>query len=331
MFPIRRISVFSNGSYLVENIQTPIDNIQTPIKAPTIGTFLYYGDFFIYIVHDDLSLGYARTLTEKIQIAMTNEIFVPRRWYFREDVQEWRVDRFSKISFWPEDLKYGWPEYFFSGMTPRQHDLFNQTGFGWRDAKANAVIMFFAKLFSRMFKKSVMNIRPEGVNIYNFLLTGGSILKKVGTWREYTLFACQDTNNPPKDVNYESSPINWFKQGVCGHNAEKQSYYGKVNPIQGDLFIPTACPNGIAAILTKQTREIPKVPFSTILDKVMPVTFVELCFRNSEVLGKTDKEEWYYILQQISNNGNQADFVLHIPSNDWPAVLPISRVFWQKS
>jgi hypothetical protein len=319
------VKTFSDRSFEVTSEIVPVE--QTPVDTPTTGAFLRLGDVFIYIVHDDLELGYARTLTEKIIIAMTNEIYVPRRWYFRQDVGEWRVDRYSKISFWPEELSTEWYQYFFSEMTAKQHELINTRSFGWRDT--GFIVAMIKQFVAKLFNRTLWGFRPDGVSIYNFLLISGSVLKKIGTWREYTLFACQDTNEPLEYSDYESNPTHWFKQGVCGHNAEKQSYYGKVNPNIGDLFIPTACPGGVAALLTKQTREV-KVPISTILDGTMPVTFVELCFRNSEVLGMTEDGKWYYILQQVSRNGNQADFVLHIPKEDWPPVLPVSRVYWKK-
>lgn len=296
----------------------------TPVPRPQFGVHIYPGQEFVYIVHDDKNpdSGYvARTLGDKIKLQITNELFVPRRWYFRDDIGEWRVDQYSKISFWPEDLSFDWYQYFFSGMTPRQHELFNTTGFGWRDAKANAFMQFI----SRVLGIEVAGVRPDGVNIYNFLLTGGTLLEKAGNWRHWTLFKCQDTNEAPGWETYEENPAAVFKQGVCGHNSLKQSFYGSINQTQGDLFIPTACPGGVAAIETIYTRSIPALPWDAVVDGV-PMRIVELCIQASEVFG-FDGENWYYILEQRHTNGNQADFVLHVP--EWP-VLPIPFVRWQK-
>lgn len=302
---------------------------------PTTGTRMREGEIFVYVINDNLNPVFdfkARTLSEKIWIAITNSIYVPRRWYFRDDVNEWRVDQFSKISFWPEELQdVGWYPYFFSGMTPRQHELFNVSGFGWRDAKANAIIMFFVRLFARITNRTIMGIRPDGVNIYNFLLCSSALLRVSHLWRQWTIFHTQDTNKPPNWETYEDAPDRVFKQSVCGHNSLKQSFYGSINQHQGDLFIPTACPGGLAAILTSETRRVRDVPFDTVIDDVLPVRFVELCFVVSEVVGLTDKGDWYLILEQRTKNGNQADFVLHIPKEHWlpDRVLPVSTVGWQ--
>jgi hypothetical protein len=92
---------------------------------------------------------------------MTNELYAARRYYYREDTHDYRVDQYSKLSFWPEDMNYGWDVYFFSGMTPRQHELFNTTGFGWRDSKANAILAFIAKMFSKAKEFLWPSARPE--------------------------------------------------------------------------------------------------------------------------------------------------------------------------
>jgi hypothetical protein len=175
-----------------------------------------------------------------------------------------------------------------------------------------------------------MAVRPPGVNIYNFLLTGGALLRKLGEWRQWTLFECQDIGRPPEWSNYHDAPDRWYLQGVCGNNADKESYYGKVNPNIGRLAIPTACPGGIAAIETEFVRELPALPFGTILDGVKEVTFVELCIQGSQVFGLTTENEWYFILEQRGHTGGQHDFVLHIPQSDWVPVLPVPEANWQK-
>ena len=322
---IRSLTTWSDGS--VRESVLPV--IPMPQPVPDGGTQVLSGMKFVYVVHDDLTLGFARTLLEEINIAITNEIFVPRRWYFRTDIWEWRVDQYSKISFWPEELEGGWYPYFFSGMTERQHGLFDTRSFGWRDT-GFALVAFFKTLLARMFKRSISGFRPDGVAIYNFLLCGGALLRKSHEWRQWTIFICQDTNFPPGWDTYIDAPDKVFKQGVCGHNAEKQSFYGSVNQQQGDLFVPTACPGGYAAILTRQVRPVPEVPLDTILDGVLPVRIVELRIRASEIFGKTDTGEWYYILEQRTKNGNQADFVLHAPPELFPA-LPVPYVEWQLS
>jgi hypothetical protein len=314
---------------LEEDSPDPPPSHPVPVPEPTSGTRVLPGDTFVYVVHDDLGWGQARTLVKQT-IQMTNELYAAHRYYYREDIGEYRVDQYSKFSFWPEDLKYGWDVYFFNGMTSRQHELFNTTGFGWRDNKANALLAFLAKFFARLFQRIILGIRPPGVNIYNFLLTGGSFLRKAGVWRQWTLFECQDTNEMPEFSNYHDAPDRWFLQGVCGHNADKVSYYGKVNPSIGRLGIPTACPGGIAAIETQYVREVPALPFSTVLDGVKSVNFVELCFQGSQVFGLTDDNEWYYILEQVGHTGGQHDFVLHIPPSAWVQVLPIPTLDWQK-
>lgn len=325
--------LISYGPYLQEYIpagEVPPSAQPVPVGEPNTGVRVLPGDTFVYVVHDDLGWGQARTLVKQT-IQMTNELYAARRYYYREDTHDYRVDQYSKLSFWPEDLQYGWDVYFFSGMTPRQHELFNTTGFGWRDSKANAILAFLAKLFARVFKRTILGVRPPGVNIYNFLLTGGALLRKVGEWRQWTLFECQDVGKPPERSNYHDAPDRWFLQGVCGHNADKESYYGKVNPNIGRLVIPTACLGGIAAIETEFVRELPSLPFSTVLDGVKPVTFVEMCIQGSQVFGKTDADEWFFILEQINRNGGQKDFLLHIPQSDWVPVLPVSLVDWQKT
>lgn len=275
-----------------------------PVPEPTRGKRGYPGQFFVRAAHDDLTIGYARTLGDKIKIAMTNEMVVPRRWYQRDD-GEWRVDQFSKISFWPERLMGEWIDYFWSGMSPRQHELFNVSAFGWRDSKAT----------------------PDELNIYNFILCAGALLEKIGTWREWTLFKAQDTTKPPVVSDIWSDPSRWFVQGVCGHNAAKVSYYGKVNPHQGRLGIPTACPGGVAAVLTSEVREIPPLPFKTTLNGY-DVTFIEYCFTGAETLGKTEAGDWFYIEGQAGMLGNQSDMVVHVPG--WCKVLPVSVMDWQK-
>jgi hypothetical protein len=331
----RSLKVFSDGSVTLLEGATPPPpppTGPTPQPEPTTGTRQRQADTFVYAIHDNLDPGMnyqARTLIKQT-IAMTNEFRVPRRWYYREDVYEWRVDPYSKISFWPEDLSPDWEQYFFSGMTPRQHGLFNLTAFGWRDSKANGILALLSKWFAKVSGITAFGIRPDGVNIYSFLVTGGTLFRKVGTWRQWTLVACQDTTKPAQWLTYKDAPDLWFKQGVCGHNADKQSFFGKVNANIGDLFLPTACPGGIAALLTWETREVRAVPFDTVLDDVLPVRFVELCYRGSEVLGRTSENEWYFILEQVGHGGGQSDFVLHIPQADWVDVLPISTVDWQK-
>jgi len=318
--------------YIPASAEPPPGDDPTPQPEPITGTRAREGDKFVYAIHDNLDPGLnfqARTLI-KMTIAMTNEFRVPRRWYLRDD-GVWKVDQYSKISFWPEDLSDEWQNYFFSGMTPNQHGLFNLTAFGWRDSKANAILAWLLKwVVAKVLRLTAFGIRPDGVNIYSFLVTGGTLFKKIGSWRQWTLVACQDTTKLPQWLTYKDAPDLWHKQGVCGHNADKKSYFGKVNPTIGDLFLPTACSGGIAAIETWETREVPGVPFDTVLDDVKPVRFVELCFRASEVLGRTSDDQWYYILQQIGHGGGQADFVLHIPAGDWVQVLPISTVGWQK-
>ena len=303
-----------------------------PVPEPVGGTRMLPGDKFVYVIHDNLNPEteyMARTLwSDKIIGDITNEFYVPRRWYFRESDQTWRVDQYSKIEYYPEDLPADWPWYFFAGMTERQHELFNTDGTGWRDGGAS-IIARVLRYLARTFKRPVFGVRPDGVAPFRLLLPGGTLLRKLFTWREWTIFACQDTDYAPNWENYDT-PDRVFKQGVCGNNAAKQSFYGSVDQDMGDLYVPTACPGGGAAIKTVETREVfpSGLPASVLLDG-MPVTIVELCFKQSEVFCKLDTGEWFYLLEQVTKNGNAKDFILHIPADDWP-VLPVPVVERQK-
>lgn len=301
-----------------------------PVSKPIGGLSIMAGEKYVFVVHDDIAFGgMARTLaSDKITIAITNEMFVPRRWYFRDDIGEWRVDQYSKISFWPEELEGGWYPYFFGGMTEKQHELFNVSGTGWRDSKANAIIKAVIIFMARTLNRTFLGFRPDGVNIYNFILCGGALLKKAFEWRQWTIFDCQDTNYPPLWETYIDNPAHVFKQGVCGHNKFKQSFYGSVNHNTngGDLFIPTACPTGRAAILTTETRPLPVPPFDTWIDGT-EMTVTEMRVVASEIFGKCTDGEWYYLLEQAGTDGNQGDFIFHVPAELFPA-LPVPYVRW---
>lgn len=327
---LRSIDIMSDGSIVVK-VQPPSDaRVPVPAEKLTGGTRMLPPRRFAYVIHDNLNPGtgyMARTLwSDKIIGDITNEFYVPRRWYFRVSDGTWRVDQYSKIEYYPEALAYRWPEYFFSGMTERQHELFNASGTGWRDSKANTILAWILRLFTRLFKR-VFGIIPEGVAPFRLLLPGGTLLRKLFEWREWTIFACQDTDMAPAWETYDTLD-RVFKQGVCGDNGDT-SFYGSVDQDMGDLFIPNACPGGMAAILTAETREIFDLPHDTFLDGI-PVTIAELWFKQSEVFCRLkDTEDWYYLLEQRTKNGNAKDFVLHIPADEWP-VLPVPVVNRQK-
>lgn len=305
--------MFPTYTPLAEIVITPVDVVPPTLpqsEPEPDGTRAVPGDEFYRVIHDcqNPGLNYqSRTLTDKIKLHITNEMYVPRRWYLRDDGQM-RVDQYSKITFWPERLSEDWERHFFSGMSERQRELFGGSGFGWRDAKAN----------------------PDELNIYNFILCGGALLKGAGArFREFTLFITQDTDLPPMDTDIITHPDKWFQQGVVGHNADKETFCGSVNQVQGRLVIPTACPSGVAAIKTTEVRRVPPLPLDTFLFGV-PVTIVEYCFRGADTLGKTKEGDWYYIQQQVGMSGNASDFVLNIPPDDWIDVNPVPIVDWQK-
>ena len=111
--PILEINTFTDGSFSVVDVLPPVD--LDPQPEP-VGTRVYPGDEYIRVISDCLNPGMdyqSRTLSDKIKLAITNAMYVPHRWYRRDD-GEWRVDQFSKLSFWPEDLSGGW------GHPPRQ-------------------------------------------------------------------------------------------------------------------------------------------------------------------------------------------------------------------
>ena len=306
----RSLTVFPDGSIQILDVGHPPtlpDSEPEPKGARAVP-----GVQFLRVISDCANPGmnYRSRTFENPNIQMTNAMYVPRRWYYRPDVGEYRVDQYSKITFWPERLSFGWASYFFSGMTERQHGLFNGSGFGWRDSKAN----------------------PDELNIYNFILCTGALLRKKNTFREFTLFECQEVNGfVDWNVSYLHNPDKWFKQSISAHDAAKNSYCGSVNQAQLDLYIPTACPGGVAAILTSETVPAhPELPFNTFWHGA-PVKFIELCFRGSECLGLTDGGKWLYIEQQTSKTGKaHLDFTLHIPVDDWCAVRPVPVAGWQK-
>lgn len=286
-----------------------------PQPAP-VGTMAYPGDTYVIGVHDDLNqawineIGYpgARTIVNKSNLRQTNEMLVLREWVMKED-GTMGIRRNGHITYWPETLWFGWYEYFHSQMSARQKELFEGYNFGWRDGQ-------------------------EGeLNVFKMVVCGGQLLKKIGRWKEYSLVVTQDTVAPPDESTPETHPHLWVKQGICGHSTAKDefnhyiSYYGKVNQAIGDFYVPVACDGGIAGILTSETREYPQLPFNTLIDGY-PTRIERLCFRGSEVLGLTSDGAWYFLVQQVANNGNQSDFIIHSP--DMPKVTPVSVVGWRK-
>lgn len=309
----------------LEYVEPPIPpELPDSEPEPTTGTRGLPGDWFYRVVHDwnNPGMNYeSRTLIDK-KLKITNEMYPPRRWYLRDGVG-WRVDKYSKVSFWPELLSPGWEEHFFSGMSARQRELFNLLAFGWRDGKADAIMRLI---------KRIMGV-TDGPRIYNFILCGGALLKGTGAkFREFTLFTTQNTNNPPDtSTSIYTAPDKWFLQGVTGHNpTTKESFCGSINQVQGRLAIPTACPSGVAAIPTTEIRRIPALPLETHLFDV-PVTIVEYRFIGADTMGKLSNGDWYYIQQQVSQNGNASDFVTNVPGDDWVSVLPVPVVDRQKS
>ena len=67
---------------------------QAPQPEPTTGTRQKPGMKFVYVIHDNLDAGLnyeSRVLQDKIKLGITTEMRVPRRWYYREDIQDWLI------------------------------------------------------------------------------------------------------------------------------------------------------------------------------------------------------------------------------------------------
>jgi hypothetical protein len=325
-------------------VTTPLKPL--PVPGPRFGKWYFQGMVFYRIIHDTLDAGYdfaSRTLGEKIKIAITNEMFAARRWYFREDVNEYRVDRFSRIVFWPED-NATWLAYFISLMGLWAWGKFCTSGFGWRDSKANSLLGRLLEFFTNLgFFLRPFSLRPPGVNVYNFILTGGTLLEGAGEWKEYILFHTQDINKSPEWTTYEQDPSRVFKQYLTGHNKDKETFRVVDKGLEGgvgDIEIPNACPGGIAAIEKKYVRRFPDLPFSTTINGY-PVTFVEMVFQGPKTFGRTDEDEWYLIEEMKvtgdendrSKGGSWLDWVVYVDRKDWfggaylepPAVIGWTR------
>lgn len=295
------------------------------VPTPTFGTFAFPGHSFFRIIHDNLNPEWnnrSRTLDPNETHRSTNEMYVPRRWYLRDD-GVWRVDQYSKTQFWPE-ASPAWLDYFKYGMTSRQWSDFCTKGFGWRDSGGGSGT-------------------PSNPNIYSFVMIGGNLIKAVGNWRQWTLFAVQDTNKPPVLYSYLQRPDLVFKQGLVANWANKASEpdtwlvdKGVVGGV-GDLYIPSACPSGVAAILTSEIRPVAPLPWNTSSNGV-PVTFDEFCFQGSSTLGKERTLGWC-IIEEMEITGNPND---HSVGGTWDdlrrytdepvcAVWPVPVIGWQRS
>jgi len=97
---------------------------------------------------------------------------------------------------------------------------------------------------------------------------------------------------------YDEAPDKVHKQYNVGYI---NGIFWQVSKQLGDLYIPTACPGGIAAVKDYETRRIQPLPWSTSMNGY-PMTFVEFCFSGSNTYGKaTDGNgkatdgKWYLI------------------------------------
>lgn len=281
------IRIMSDGSIEVIEAAPPSPGLRQ-VPAPQFGTFGGRGHELVRIIHDNLNPQWgfrSRTLQPEETHRSTNEMLVPHRWYLRSD-GEWRVDQYSKIQFWPED-NLDWLLYFKSNMTPWQWDWFCTPGKGWRDSGGGG------------------SNYPADLNIYSFVVPGGNLLRTAGTWKNWTLFGAQDTNEAPKWYTYDERPDMVYKQGLVANwgNKENTPDSWQVDKNVGDLCVPNACPRGIAAILTSETRPVQDVPWSTTSNGV-PVTFDELCFQGSNTLGRSDGN--WYVVEEMEITGDGA-------------------------
>ena len=301
----KTLTTYSNGTYGISVLDDP-PVMPEPQPEPQTGVRAHPGDTFLVVIHDNLNPEWnyqARTWVNKSGLRQTNEMYVPREWRLRED-GAMGIRRTGQIKYWPERLLFGWYDYFHSQMTAKQKELEEGRNFGWRDGQ-------------------------EGqLNVFKMVVCGGQLFKKIGRWNEFSLIVTQDTSVPPSPSTHHDAPHLWVKQGICGHSVQTgANHYGKVNPAIGDLYIPVATAGGIAGILNSETREYPQVPFWTRIDGYI-ARIDELCFRGAEVLGLASDGNWYYLLEQVTQNGNQADFVVHSP--DVPPSLPVPVVGWRK-